>query len=70
MLLPTLYFRQEAKPLATHPALDEEIERALQQHLLVVITLYAFITTFLILNGLLILKMWAALGSKPKQVSG
>jgi hypothetical protein len=63
-------FRQEAKPLTTHPALDEEIERTVQQNLPLTIALYAFITTLIVFNGFLILKMWTALSSKPKQVSG
>jgi hypothetical protein len=63
-------FRQEVKPLITHPALDEEIERTLQQSLPLVVALYAFITTLVVFNGFLILKIWTALDRKPKQVSG
>jgi hypothetical protein len=60
-------FRQDVKPLTTHPALDEEVGRTVQQNLLLAIAVYAFITTLVVFNGFLILK---ALGSKPKQVSG
>jgi len=50
-------FRQEVKPFTAHPALDEEIERTLQRSLPLVITLYAFITTLVVFNGFLILKI-------------
>jgi hypothetical protein len=63
-------FRQEAKPLTTHPALDEEVERTVQQNLLLAIAVYAFITTLVVFNGFLILKTWTALGSRSKRVSG
>ncbi len=55
--------RQEAKPLTTHPALDEEIERTVQQNLLLAIAIYALITTSVVFNGFLILKIWTALVS-------
>jgi hypothetical protein len=63
-------FRQRAKPLTTHPALDEEIERTVQQNPLLAIAVYALITTLVVFNGFLILRMWTAIGREPKHVSG
>jgi hypothetical protein len=55
-------------PPPTHPALDEEIGRVLDEHHLLRNLLYLVIGTLFILNGLLISKTWQYLRRRgPEQ---
>ena len=49
--------RQNPKPLITHPALDEEIQRALQTHPWFEVVIYLFITGLFILNSFALIRV-------------
>ena len=63
--------RQNPKPLTTHPALNEELEKARRENPVFWMLIYVVITVLFLLNTFLLCKVWASLrgGRQPSPAS-